>query len=156
MVGKDSYLGCINALNSLEFDGDAKISEAIVPSSVGYGDGFSIIISDFLTDDDYERAIDRIVDARRDAICVQILSREEMNPQMRGKMHLFDVESSSKFFRKKIDQNVILAYKEALKYVVDRIRNYCEAREARYVFVPAYSPVADVFFGTLADTEVVS
>lgn len=156
MVGKDAYLGCINALNALEFDGDAKISEAIVPSSVGYGDGFSIIISDFLTDDDYERAIDRLVDARRDAICVQILSREEINPQVRGKMHLFDVEASSKFFRKKIDQNVILAYKEALKYVVDRIRNYCEAREARYVFIPAHAPISDVFFGTLADTEVVS
>ena len=50
MVGKDSYLNCIGKLNELEFDFDSKISEAIVPSSVGRGDGYSIIISDFLTD----------------------------------------------------------------------------------------------------------
>ena len=156
MVGKDSYLACINALNDLEFEGDAKISEAIVPSAVGYGDGFSIIISDFLTDDDYESAIDRLADARRDTVCVQVLSREEINPQVRGKMHLFDVESSSKLFRKKIDQNVIKAYKEALQYVIERIRGYCESREARYVFVPAHTSMPDVFFGTLTDTEVVS
>ncbi len=155
MVGKDAYLGCINKLNEIEFTSDAKISEAILPSKVGLGDGFSIIISDFLTDDDYERAIDRLSEAKRDVICVQVLSREEINPQIRGKMHLFDVEAPSKFFRKKIDADIVRAYKDALLYVIDRIRNYCEAREARYVFVPAHTPVSQVFFGELMDTEVV-
>ncbi len=155
MVGKDSYLGCINKLNEIEFTSDARISDAIVPSNVGRGDGFSIIISDFLTDDDYERAIDRLTEAKRDVICVQILSREEINPQIRGKMHLFDVESPSKFFRKKIDADIIRAYKDALKYVTDRIRNYCESREARYIFVPAHTPPAEVFFESLANAEVI-
>ncbi len=154
MVGKDAYLGCINKLNEIEFTTEAKISEAIVPSAVGRGDGFSIIISDFLTDDDYERAIDRLAEAKRDVICVQILSREEINPQVRGKMHLFDVETPSKFFRKKIDADIVKAYKEALKFVMERIRNYCEARDARYIFVPAYTPVSEVFFGGLVDVEV--
>ncbi len=155
MVGKDAYLGCINKLNEIEFTSDAKISDAIVPSSVGRGDGFSILISDFLTDDDYERAIDRLAEAKRDVICVQILSREEINPQIRGKMHLFDVETLSKFFRKKIDADIIRAYKDALQYVTDRIRTYCESREARYIFVPAHTPVPEVFFGKFVDVEVV-
>ncbi len=155
MVGKDSYLNCVNRLNEIEFNSDAKISDAIVPSNVGHGDGFSIIISDFLTDDNYESAIDRLVEAKRDVICVQILSREEINPQMRGKMHLFDVESPSKFFRKKIDADIVRAYKDALQYVTDRIKNYCESRDARYIFVPAHTPVAEVFFDNLADMEVV-
>ena len=54
MVGKDSYLNCVNKLNEIEFTSDAKISEAIVPSTVGRGDGLSVIISDFLTDEDFE------------------------------------------------------------------------------------------------------
>jgi uncharacterized protein (DUF58 family) len=155
MVGKDSYLECINKLNEIEFESDARISDAIVPSSVGRGDGFSIIISDFLTDDDYEQAIDRLTDARRDVVCVQILSREEINPQIRGKMHLFDVEVPARYFRKKIDQDIIRAYKDALKYVTDRIRNYCESREARYIFLPAHEPIAKVFFDDLVSSEVV-
>lgn len=155
MVGKDSYLECINKLNEIEFLSDARISDAIVPSKVGHGDGISIIISDFLTDDDYEQAIDRLTEARRDVVCVQILSREEINPQMRGKMHLFDVEVPTRYFRKKIDQDIIRAYKDALKYVTDRIRNYCESREARYIFLPAHEPVTKLFFGDFVNAEVV-
>lgn len=154
MVGKDAYIGCINKLNGIEFTSDAKISEAIVPSAVGRGDGFSIIISDYLTEENFESAIDRLCEQKRDVLCVQILSREEINPQLRGKMHLFDSEASSKYFRKKIDQDVVRAYKDALKYVIERIKLYCESRGAQYLFVPAHEPVSDVFFGNLVDLEV--
>ena len=155
MVGKDSYLNCIGKLNELEFDFDSKISEAIVPSSVGRGDGYSIIISDFLTDENYEAAIDRLAEQKRDILCVQILSREEINPQLRGKMHLFDSEDQSRFFRKKIDQDVVRAYKDALKYVTDRIRLYCESRGGQYILVPAYTELSEIFLDKFIDMGVV-
>ena len=155
MVGKDSYLGCVGRLNELEFDSDSKISEAIVPSAVGRGDGYSIIISDFLTDENYEAAIDRFAEQKRDILCVQILSREELNPQMRGKMHLFDSEDQAKFFRKKIDQDVVRAYKDALKYVTDRIRSYCESRGGYYMLTPADAELSEIFFDKFIDMGVV-
>ena len=155
MVGKDSYLECVNKLNEIEFTDDVRISDAIMPSAVGYGDGMSILISDFLTDDDYESAINKFRERRRDLLCIQIMSREEMNPQIRGKMHLFDSESNSRYYRKKIDHDVVRAYKEALHFVTERIKQYCEAREAQYMFVPSYTPISEVFFGKLADMEVV-
>ena len=155
MVGKDSYLNCINRLNELEFDSDSKISEAIAPSVVGRGDGYSIIISDFLTDENFEAAIDRLAEQKRDILCVQVLAREELNPQLRGKMHLFDSEDQSKFFRKKIDQDVVRAYKDALKYVTDRIRLYCESRGGSYLLAPAYVDLPELFFEKFADMGVV-
>ena len=155
MVGKDSYLNCINRLNELEFDSDSKISEAIVPSAVGRGDGYSIIISDFLTDENFENAIDRFAEQKRDILCVQILSREEINPQIRGKMHLFDSEDQSRFFRKKIDADVVRAYKDALKYVTDRIRLYCESRGGAYLFAPAHATLPEIFFDKFVDMGVV-
>ena len=155
MVGKDSYLNCINRLNALEFDSDSKISDAIVPSAIGRGDGYSIIISDFLTDENYEAAIDRLAEQKRDILCVQILAREELNPQIRGKMHLFDSEDQSKFFRKKIDQDVIAAYKSALKYVTDRIRLYTESRGGQYILAPAHADVSEIFFDKFMDMGVV-
>ena len=155
MVGKDSYLNCVNRLNEIEFDEDSKISSAIAPSNVGRGDGFSILISDFLTDDNYEMAIDRFAEQKRDILCVQILSREEINPQIRGKMHLFDSETPAKFFRKKIDQDVIRAYKDALNYVTDRIRSYCESRGGQYVLAPAHTELAELFFDKFVDMGVI-
>jgi uncharacterized protein (DUF58 family) len=155
MVGKDAYLGCVGRLNELEFDLDSKIGEAIAPSTVGRGDGYSIIISDFLTDDNFESAIDRFAEQRRDILCVQVLARDELNPQIRGRMHLFDSENSSKFFRKRIDADVIRAYKDALAYATDRIRLYCESRGGAYLLAPAYASLPEIFFEKLMDAGVV-
>ncbi|MBR1974386.1 MAG: DUF58 domain-containing protein [Clostridia bacterium] len=155
MVGKDSYINYINKLNEIEFTSDVSISEAILSSSkIGMGDGYSILISDFLTDEDYERAIDRFAERKRDILCIQILSREELNPQVRGKMHLFDAENVQNFFRKKIDKDRINAYKEALKYVTERIKTYCESRGGHYMLIPAYQKLFDVFFGNMVDLGV--
>ncbi len=154
VVGKENYLLEIGKLNDITFDGDCCISEAILPSRVGRGDGLSVILSDFLTDDNFEDAIDYLADRRRDVLCMQILAREEMNPQLRGKMHLFDAEDTAKFYRKNIDREIARAYKEALKYATDRIREYCHARGADYMLVGAEQAVSEVFFGKLVDMGV--
>jgi hypothetical protein len=69
-------------------------------------------------------------------------------------MHLFDVEDAQSFFRKKIDKDRINAYKEALRFVIERIKGYCEARGGHYLLVPAHAKLTEVFFGDLVDMEV--
>ena len=154
MVGKDSYTNYINKLNEIEFSKDASITEGVLSSKIGMGDGCSLIISDFMTDEKYEAAIDKLAENKRDILCVQVLSREELNPQFRGKMHLYDSESASKFFRKKIDKERVNAYKSALQYVVDRVKNYSEARGGNYMLVPADENLLNAFFGQLSDKGV--
>jgi uncharacterized protein (DUF58 family) len=154
IVGKDAFLSSVSLLNEIEFDGDAKMSEAIVPSKIGMGDGYSILISDFLTDEDFFGAVDKFAEKRRDFLAVQVLSREELNPQFRGKMHLFDSEAPGSFFRRKIDKDRVNAYKEAIRFVRDRIKNYSESRGGSYLLVPAHERLFDVFFGDLVDAGV--
>ncbi len=154
MVGKENYLSSIGRLNEIAFDGDSHISKAILPTKVGYGDGLSVIISDFLTDNDYEDAIDFLADRRRDVLCMQVLTREEKNPQIRGKMHLFDSENAERQYRKNIDKEIIKAYKNALEYATDRIKNYCLSRGADYMLVTAEDSISEVFFGKLVNNGV--
>ncbi len=154
MVGKEAYLSSISALEEVVFDGDSSISEAIVPTRVGYGDGLSVIISDFLTDNDYEAAIDHLVEKRRDVLCVQILTREELNPQTRGKVHFFDSENVERYYRKNIDREIIKAYKDALAYATDRLRDYCHARGAQYLLAAADDATNEIFFEKLVSMGV--
>jgi len=155
MVGKDAYINYVNKLNDIEFTSGVSISEAVLSSSkLGMGDGYSVLISDFLTDEDYEAAIDKFTERKRDVLCVQVLSREELNPQFRGKMHLYDSENPDNFFRKKIDKDRANAYKAALKFVTEKIKNYCESRGGSYLLVPADARLADVLFGGLVDLGV--
>jgi uncharacterized protein (DUF58 family) len=154
IVGKENYLSEIGKLNTLEFDGDSRISEAILPSRAGRADGYSIIISDFLTDSNYEDAIDFLADRHRDIFCIQVLSGEEINPQIRGKMHLFDSEDAKRYYRKNIDREIIKAYREALKYATGRIESYCAARGAYYMQIGAEDSFGDIFFGKMINIGV--
>ncbi len=154
-VGKDAFFNRIGKLNDIEFNGDSYISEAVVPSVVGQADGMSVILSDFLTDNDYERAIDHLVSKRRDVFCIQILSREELNPQMSGKMHLFDSEDASLAYKKNIDRDVVRAYRAAIEYATGRIRNFCHARGAHYLLASAEDDIGEIMFGRLSDMGVI-
>lgn len=154
MLGKEAYISSVGKLNDIAFDGDSYISEAIVPSTVGYGDGMSILISDFLTDNDYESAIDHLVGKKRHVLCIQVLSREELAPKARGKMHFFDSEDTGKYYRKNITREIAKAYKQAVEYATGRIREYCAVRGADYMLVGAEEPVKDVFFGKLVSQGV--
>ena len=155
MLGKETYFNNIGKLNDIVFDGDCCISKAILPSTVGYGDGLSIIISDFLTDNDYEEAIEHLTSKKRDILCVQVLSKEELNPQVRGKMHFFDSEDTQKYYRRNINKEIIQAYNEALNFVTGRIRNYCYSRGAEYMLLSAEDSINGIFFDKLMSMGVV-
>ena len=149
MLGKDTFFNNIGKLNEIEFDGDSRISEAILPTPVGYGDGLSVIISDFLTDNDYESAIDHLSKKKRDILCIQVLCKEELNPKTRGKVHLFDCEDGKKFYRKNINKTIIKAYKTALDYATSRIRDYCFPRGAAYLLASSEDSMQEIFYNRL-------
>lgn len=149
MRGKETYFNNIGKLNEVVFDGDSLISESILPSVVGYGDGMSIIISDFLTNNDYETAIDHLTTKKRDVLCIQILTKDELSPKVRGKMHFFDSEDNNKFYRKNINKEIIRAYKQALEYATGRIRDYCLSRNGQYMLVSSDDSLMDIFYNKL-------
>ncbi len=152
--GRERYFAEITKLNDVEFGGGCFISEGILPTQVGYGDGLSVIISDFLTDNDYENAIDYLADKKRDLLCVQVLTSEEINPKVRGKNVFYDSENIEKSYRKNINKDIIKAYREAVRYVQDRLRNYCNARGAEYVLVKDDKPLDEIFFEQLTQLGV--
>ena len=154
IVGKESFYNQIGKLNDIIFSDDCFISEGILPTKVGYGDGMSIILSDFLTDNNYESAIDYFVGRRRDLFCFQILSKDELKPTIRGKVHFFDSENVNNQYRKNINRDIVHAYQKALDFTVNRIKNYCNSRNANYVLVNSDTTVSELFLKTLPEMGV--
>lgn len=154
IVGKENYYNMIGKLNDIEFSGDCFISDSILPTKVGYGDGMSIIISDFLTENNYEAALDYLVDKKRDLICFQVLSKEELKPNIRGKVHFYDSEDIEKQYRKNINKDIMNAYNEALSYICNKIKNYCNSREANYLLIRSDKSVSEVFLKQLPEMGV--
>ena len=154
LSGRERYFAEITKLNDIEFGGGCFITDGLMRTQVGYGDGLSVIISDFLTDSDYENAIDYLADKKRDVLCVQVLTGEEINPKVRGKNVFYDSEDMGRSYRKNINKDIIRAYREAVKYVQDRLRNYCNARGAEYILVTDDKPVDEIFFEQLTELGV--
>lgn len=154
MADKDTFYNKIEKLNEIDFTGDFFFSEAILPTKVGYGDGLSIIISDFLTDNDYQTGIDYLVNKRRDVLCLQLLSKEELNPQIRGKIHYFDSEVITKDYRKNVNKDVINAYRQALSYIQTTLNEFCMSRGANYLMLPDDAKLNDIFLAMLIDKGV--
>ena len=152
--GRERYFAEITKLNDIEFYGDCFISDGILPTRVGYGDGLSVIISDFLTDSNYENAIDYLADKKRDLLCVQVLTAEELRPKIRGKNIFHDSENERRTYRKNINRDIMKAYYEAVQYVQDRLRNYCNARGAEYLLVRDDKPIDEIFFERFTELGV--
>ena len=155
IVGKDAYFNEIVKLNDITFNGDCFMSDAIIPTMVGYGDGNTIIISDFLTDNNYENVIDYLRGKKRDVLCIQILAAEEINFSYRGKVLLRDSENNENYYKNNINRNVLEAYNKALNYVTSRIEKYCNIRDANYLLVPSDRSLEDIIFKDLMSMEIV-
>ncbi len=155
VIGKDSFLNSINKLNTIEFDGDSNISEAILRSVVGYGDGKSIIISDFLTDNNYTDAIDYLRGKKRDVLCVQLLAEEEINPVYRGKLILHDSEDDSKIYKDNFTRDILGAYKKALEYVTKKAEDFCTSREAEYMLLSTKDDMKDIFLNKMIQRGII-
>jgi uncharacterized protein (DUF58 family) len=155
VVGKDSFLNVIGQINKIEFVGGSQISDAITNSTVGYGDGRSILISDFLTDNDFFNAIDHLRGKKRDVLCLQVLSEEELHPQIRGKSIIRDSEDMGRFYKDNIGRDMLEAYRKALKHVTKRLEDFCISREADYQLVSTKDELKDILLGQLMKKGVI-
>ena len=155
VVGKDSFVNAIGTINRMEFDGGSRISDAITNSIVGYGDGRSIIISDFCTDSDFFYAIDYLREKKRDVLCLQVLAEEELHPQIRGKTIIRDSEDMGRFYKDNIGRDILDAYRKALDYITKRIEDYCISREADYQLISTKDELKDILLGALAKKGVI-
>lgn len=156
IIGKESFYNSIKAIENVEFDQNSCISDAIMSSpTIGYGDGMSFIISDFMVEEDYKNAIGYLRNKHRDVTCIQILSDEEINPMYRGKTILYDSENSNKLFKRNITKERIKAYHMALEYIKKQLSDFCLSRGANYLFVSSSDSLDDIIINKAIQKEVI-
>ena len=154
IANKDQFFNQIMKMNEIEFSGDFAFSDAILPTNVGYGDGLSIVVSDFLTENDFERGIDYLVQKKRDVLCCQVLATNELKPLVNGKMHMFDSENISNEYRKYINKDVLNAYRQAVNYIIGSMEDFCASREATYILCEESKSINDIVLGKLIEKGV--
>lgn len=155
ITSKDAFYRSLSKLEELEFYGDVDIEKAILSTpSLGRNDGLTIIISDFLTESDWKKAVDYLIYSKREVLLLQILSDEDMNPKFNGRMRLLDTEAvdvlDQRNMRLKITKGHMLAYKEALKDFQTDIKKFASKRGVHFVSVLSGEMIERFVFQKLA------
>ena len=161
IVGKRAFFRAMTTLEQIEFTDEADISSAIVGDpNVGTGDGMSVIISDFFSDNDWKKGVDYLVYKKNQVLLAQVYSPDELDPSYTDRVHLIDSESSdmadSKNMKLRINKSMQIAFKEAVAAFLADISDFCKRRDAGFISLDCEKPIENQLFSELLKRGTVS
>ena len=160
VIGRDAFYNAADMLNTVNFYGEGDIGKAISSlENPGNGNGISVIISDFLTDSDWKSAVDYLLYHKREVYLIQVLSRDELTPNLNGKILLLDSEAydedDERNYRSEITRSSIKAYEEAFLYLQNDINTFCAARDVGFITVCSDESIEAMLFQKATEMGVI-
>ncbi len=120
-------------LLTTECDGFSDFEKACRDVGTGrIGSGITIVISDFLFKQGYEAALRRLIGARYDLYAIQVLSPQEIEPEMVGDLKLLDIEDGDGA-EITVSSALLKYYKKNLTAYCTELSDFCIHRGAVYV-----------------------
>ncbi len=160
IIGREAFYRAAEILNDVEFYGDGDIGRAInAEENPGHGDGISIIISDFLTECDWKSAVDYLLYHKREVYLIQILSRDEITPNISGKVLMLDSEATDeedeKNYKSEITKTSVKAYEEAFLYLQNDMKSFCAARDVGFTAICSDESIESMLLTKMAEMGVI-
>ena len=160
ITNKDTFYRAAQVLENVDFDGEVDLEKAIVNvESPGNDDGLTIIISDFLTESNWKKAIDFLLYHRREVMLIQVMSPDELYPDFDGRVHMMDSEAPDIYdgrnMRVVITKKMVEAYQKAFDEYEKEIIDFCAARNVTFFTVSSDDPIEKVIFGKGCEAEVI-
>lgn len=106
-----------------------------------------LLVSDLLFDG-WDEVIVALGAARRDAVVLQVLGDDELDPQLDGDVRLVDAETGAEV-EVGADDRTSTAYAAALAAHLAAVEAACTAHAVAHVLVPASADLTDVLLGDL-------
>lgn len=98
------------------------------------GKGVMVVLSDFMFKEGYERGLRYLVGRGYDVVCVQVLSPQEVEPEIAGDLRLKDVEDGDRA-EVTVSAPLLKRYRANLSAYIDRLRVFCARREIALITV---------------------
>lgn len=144
--GREAFFQLGEQLDALQFAGETDLGACIRNDpNPGTDDGVSYIVSDFLTESDWRGAVDLLLSRRREVALVQVLSSEEINPELSGRYTFCDAEETrGARMTLDVDSDALRAYRETVTRFLTEIRRFCVSRAVPYLLMKSDERVEDV------------
>ena len=136
--GKNSFHKVLKWLDTIRFDGDVDMLDA-VKRCQKRGPGVTVIISDFLnptmldeSTQTFEKLLQYLNYCKQRPVILHTMASEELHITLEGALNLIDAETEEKL-RLTVDAQAIDSYEKELNRLTERMRKGCLGSRGTYV-----------------------
>jgi uncharacterized protein (DUF58 family) len=138
--GRQKLPQMLEFLQRLEPSGASHLEEACKRFILAHRQkGVTIVLSDFFDKGGYESGLRYFAGANTDLFCIQVLSPQEINPDLQGDLKLKDIEDGD-LAEVSITQPLLKRYKENLNAYCLGLKEYITRRGGVYLFTSTAVP----------------
>jgi uncharacterized protein (DUF58 family) len=138
--GRRSLWRLVDFLNKLQPAGPGNLAKALRAFSLkSTNKGVVIVLSDFMDKGGYEDALRYLVARQMDVYVIQILSQEEIEPEIVGDLKLVDIEDDDAA-EITVSGPLLKRYKQNLAAYRAAINEFCVRRGVAYLFTSNQVP----------------
>jgi uncharacterized protein (DUF58 family) len=139
--GRKSLWRMVSHLEQIEPGQNVPLAEGVKNFCLrNPGKGILVLLSDLMDKQGYESALRYLVSREMDVYVIQILSQEEVDPDVKGDLRLIDCEDSD-VAEVTISAPLLARYKQTLNAFVDGARQFCARRGMNYLLARNDVPV---------------
>ncbi|GIW78724.1 MAG: hypothetical protein KatS3mg105_0531 [Gemmatales bacterium] len=138
--GRRSMWRMMDFLQKLEPSGPSDLTRALRTFAIKCsGKGIVVVLSDFMDKGGYENALRYLVARQMDIYVVQILSQEEIEPEITGDLRLVDIEDDD-VAEITVNGPLLRRYKQNLAAYRSALYDFCTRRGITYLFTSNQVP----------------
>jgi len=112
------------------------------------GVGVMIVLSDFFFKEGYDDALRRLISRNYDLYCIQMLSPQELKPELSGELKLIDVEDLDEA-EVTVSSALVEYYRKNLAAYCSELEGFCRRRGATYALTNSAEPVEPLLLNYL-------
>ena len=153
--GKNAIWNIGDFLTRLPRSGSTDLNRAIYDlGRVVTSPGLTIILSDFLAPGGYQTGVRAARQLRQEVVLLQILSPDEIQPDIQGDWQLRDSEGAGTV-DVSISPGILHAYQERLATFTQEIAEFAHMHMATYALIPSDMAIIDIVQRLLRQIELV-
>jgi len=138
--GRRSMWRLLDFLQKVEPAGKSDLKKALKSFSLRCsGKGIVIVLSDFMDKGGYEEALRYLVARQLDVYVIQVLSQEEIEPEIVGDLRLVDIEDED-VAEITVSGPLLKRYKQNLAAYRASLADFCNRRGVSYLFTSNQVP----------------
>jgi uncharacterized protein (DUF58 family) len=138
--GRSQMWRVVQYLDQLQASGTSHLTTAAKAFAIKHaGKGIVVVISDFLDKHGYQEALRYLLAREMDIYVIQVLSREEVEPELVGDLRLVDAEDDD-IAEITVSAPLLKRYKDNLNAFVGGLKDWCTKRGIVYILTTNQNP----------------